>query len=232
MNNLLQIKKAFILAAGRGNRMRPITDHTPKALIRVNNKPLIIYHIEKLVSVGVIDIIINLDYLGNKIRKTLGNGHPLGVNIEYSIEQEGALGTAGGIIHALPLLDNQAFIALNCDIWSDLSYEALPKQITNLAHLILVANPHHHLKGDFGLENGRVIYAKNTAQPFTYAGIGIYQSAFFNRYQPGYLPLGVLLKQGATHGHLNGEVFSGRWFDVGTPERLEALQKQIFYQKK
>lgn len=219
--------KAFILAAGRGKRMRPITDHTPKALLKVNGKSLIIYHIEKLCAAGVTDIIINLDYLGEKIRHTLGNGHSMGVNIEYSIERRGALGTAGGIVHALPLLGEKPFIVINCDIWSNLYYKQLPKHITNLAHLIMVSNPKHHSQGDFSLANGRVIYNKNANQQYTYSGIGIYQRTFFKNCQEGYLPLGLLLKYGAEHGNISGEIFSGQWFDIGTPERLNALQKHL-----
>lgn len=221
--------KAIILSAGRGTRMRPLSDTTPKPLIEINGKPLIVYHLEKLAHAGISDVVINLDYLGDKIAKALGNGQSFGVNIEYSHEKQGALGTAGGIIHALPLLGNDTFIVISCDIWSKFDYALLPRKIETMAHLLLVDNPSHHVDGDFCLVDGNTLALKNAhAQTYTYAGIGVFQAQLFSACSQGFCELGPFLSAAIQDSvTLSGEHFSGQWSDIGTPGRLKALENAL-----
>ncbi|MCK4441359.1 MAG: nucleotidyltransferase family protein [Sulfurovaceae bacterium] len=212
--------KAMILSAGLGTRMRPLTNHTPKPLLEVGGKPLIVWHIERLKEVGFKDIVINVAYLGNKIIEYLGDGSRYGVSIEFSDEQnEGALETAGGIIKALPLLSD-TFLVVNGDIWTDYSYNSsfkLPNNI--LAHLILIDNPPHNLNGDFLLDK--------TDQKYTFAGIGYYSKKLFERLEYGKRALAPLLFQAIEDKKLTTEYYSGKWYDIGTPERLEVLDNQL-----
>lgn len=215
--------KAMILAAGRGERMRPLTEHTPKPLLRVGGKALIEYHIESLIAAGIEEIVINHAWLGEQIEKTLGSGERFGINLRYSAEGN-ALETAGGIIRALPLLGD-IFIALNADIWTDYPLGELPDSPEGLAHLVMVDNPPHHTQGDFALQDGRL---NVEASPrLTFSGIGVYRAELFAGLTDGVRPLGPLLRKAMQAGKVSGEHYHGQWMDVGTPERLAELDRQL-----
>lgn len=221
--------KAMILAAGHGTRMRPLTDHTPKPLLPVGGKPLIVWHIEKLARAGFRDIVINIAWLGWQIPEALGDGSRWQVRLHYSDEQsEGALETAGGIIKALPLLGDEPFLVVNGDVWCD--YPCLPIQLAenDLAHLVLVANPEHHLKGDFALLDERV--CSEGDDRFTFSGIGYYRPELFAGLAYGKHPLAPLLRAAMQHGQVSGEWFGGDWRDIGTPERLVELDQFLLTQ--
>ncbi|WP_293367491.1 N-acetylmuramate alpha-1-phosphate uridylyltransferase MurU [Nevskia sp.] len=219
--------KAMILAAGRGERMRPITDVTPKPLIPVAGKPLIEWHISALKAAGVSDIVVNLGWLGERLREHLGDGSAFGVSIAYSEEGWPALETGGGIHHALPLLGAAPFLLLNGDVWTDYPLAQLVDRAANfpgneVAHLILVANPAHNLRGDFGLAGGRLIPA--CAESFTFSGLSLLRPELFADCAPGAFPLAPLLRDAAIRGRVSAEFHDGRWSDVGTPERLAAIE--------
>ena len=215
--------KAMILAAGRGERMRPLTEHTPKPLLRVGGKALIEYHIESLIAAGIEEIVINHAWLGEQIEKTLGSGERFGINLRYSAEGN-ALETAGGIIRALPLLGD-IFIALNADIWTDYPLGELPDSPEGLAHLVMVDNTPHHTQGDFALQDGRL---NVEASPrLTFSGIGVYRAELFAGLTDGVRPLGPLLRKAMQAGKVSGEHYHGQWMDVGTPERLAELDRQL-----
>lgn len=216
--------KAMILAAGRGERMRPLTDHTPKPLLEVGGRALIEYHLINLVEAGFTDIVINHAHLGGRIEEKLGTGERYGACIRYSREGQ-ALETAGGIINALPLLGGEPFLVVNGDVWTDYSFQRLRKGLSGLAHLVLVDNPSHHAQGDFALAHGKVRIAG--APRFTFAGIGVYRPELFARCAPGRAPLAPLLKDAMTQGLVTGEHHKGKWVDVGTPERLRNLDRML-----
>jgi MurNAc alpha-1-phosphate uridylyltransferase len=218
--------KAMILAAGHGKRMRPLTDTTPKPLLKVGGKSLIVWNIERLKKSGIKEFVINLGWLGNKIPQALGDGSKWGVNIRYSDEQQnGPLETAGGIIQALPLLGNEPFIVVNGDVWCDIDYQHPTLSANNLAHLVLVDNPTHNPQGDFCLQ-GKHIH--NTGQPrYTFSGIGYYHPQLFANQLPGKAPLTPLLRDAIKLGHVNGSYFQGDWRDIGTPERLQELNDDL-----
>jgi MurNAc alpha-1-phosphate uridylyltransferase len=215
--------RAMILAAGRGERMRPLTDHTPKSLLPVGGRPLIEWHLEKLARAGCREAVINHAWLGEQIEARLGTGERFGLSIHYSAEGE-ALETAGGIAQALPLLGDTPFLVVNADIFTTVEYAALLARTPalapgSLAHLVLVGNPAHHPHGDFGLVSGRV----NDEGParLTFSGIGIYQPELFSPIQAGTrAPLAPLLRAAMREGRITGELFDGLWMDVGTPQRL------------
>ncbi|WP_305907155.1 N-acetylmuramate alpha-1-phosphate uridylyltransferase MurU [Methylomarinum sp. Ch1-1] len=214
--------KAMILAAGRGERMRPLTDFTPKPLLPVANKPLIQYTIENLVAAGYPDIVINLAHLGQQIKDYFGNGHALGANIAYSDEGEKGLETAGGIINALPLLGKQAFLVVNGDIACDFPLSSLRRQRFDLAHLVLVDNPPHHRDGDFHLANDGHL-SEQGENMLTFSGIGLYKAELFAGIVPGEYKLGPLLRRFMQDRRISGVKHHGFWMDVGTPERLKEL---------
>jgi MurNAc alpha-1-phosphate uridylyltransferase len=216
--------KAMILAAGRGERMRPLTDTLPKPLIPVAGKPLIVHHIERLASMGVRQIVINHAHLGEKIEAALGDGAHWGVEISYSAEAE-ALETGGGIFHALPLLGEAPFIVLNGDVWCDLDFSCLHLAEGKLAHLVLVPNPDHHLAGDFSLQ-GAVVSTEGENR-LTFSGIGVYHPRLFAPCEAGKFPLAPLLRDAMQKGLVTGECFNGQWIDVGTRERLKQLEMQL-----
>ncbi len=216
--------KAMILAAGRGERLRPLTDHTPKPLIQAAGKPLIEYQIEALARAGIHHIIINHAYLGEQIERQLGTGSRWGVTIDYSAEDE-ALETGGGIFKALPLLGDAPFVVVNGDIWTDFDYSQLQLEVGDLAHLVLIKNPPHNPKGDFVLKQGRVVEAETVR--YTFSGIGLYHPALFTNCTASAFPLAPLLRQAITAGSVAGEYFEGNWIDVGTPQRLEALNRLL-----
>lgn len=215
--------RAMILAAGRGERMRPLTDSTPKPLLEVKGKALIVYQIEALEEAGVTELVINTGHLGEQIQYELGTGSHLGVDIVYSDEEDNILETAGGIIKALPLLGDDPFIVTNADIFTDFNYRDVPEEPDYDAHLVLVDNPPHNIKGDFYLENGRI--SKEGNQKFTYSGISIFHPHFFENCTPGKAPLAPLLHQAAHEKRLGGQHFTGEWLDIGTPDRLKELNK-------
>ena len=217
--------KAMILAAGRGERMRPLTDHTPKPLLDAGGKPLIVHHIEALQAAGFRKLVINLAHLGGQIRAILEDGAAFGVDIVYSQEPEGALETGGGIFNALPLLGDSPFLVVNGDIWTDYPFAELPPSLTGLAHLVLVDNPPHHPQGDFALEHGRV--EDLGALRLTFSGISILHPALFAGCSPGRFPLAPLLRRAMAAGQVSGERYRGVWRDIGTPERLARLDRLL-----
>ena len=212
--------KAMILAAGRGERMRPLTDVTPKPLLAVHGTPLLDHLISQLARAGFTDIVINIAHLGEKIRAHLGTGARLSVNISYSDEGPAGLETGGGIRRALPLLACDPFLVVNGDIYTDYDFARLPASLAGLAHLVLVDNPDHHPEGDFGLHDGQITDA---APRLTFAGIGLYRAALFADLTAERFPLAPLLRRTAARGMVSGEHYRGPWTDVGTPERLAAL---------
>ena len=214
--------RAMILAAGRGERMRPLTDKTPKPLLKVAGQCLIEYHIKHLVAAGFTEIVINHAYLGEQIERTLGDGQRYGAELHYSAEGV-ALETGGGIFKALPLLGNTPFLVINGDVWCDYPFNNLRNILTTeLVHLILVNNPEHNPKGDFCLVNNRV---NNESEPrLTYSGIGVYHPDFFKDCQAGRFQLAPLLINAMKTGLVSGEHYNGQWIDIGTPERLEYVE--------
>lgn len=217
--------KAMILAAGRGERMRPLTDHIPKPLLKAGGRSLIEYHIDALSLAGHHDIVINHALFGDQIEAMLGDGRRYGVNIQYSPEGSRALETGGGIFKALSLLGDEPFVLVNADIWTDYPVEKLPHHPDGLAHLVLVDNPSFHQKGDFVLKDGRVLI--NGGARLTYSGIGVFCPALFNSCKSGAFPLAPLLRQAMVNGEISGEHYPGVWLDIGTPERLRALDKNL-----
>ncbi len=223
--------KAMILAAGRGERMRPLTDHAPKALLKVAGNPLIVLIIKALVRAGIRDIVINLAHLGEQIVAALGDGAELGARIVYSRETE-ALETAGGIAYALPLLGEEPFIAVNADVYSDYDFSALVNAAQRLtpsgplAHLVLVKNPPQHLRGDFGLAEGHVLADADAR--YTFSGMGAYHPTMFEGVPSGERArLADLLIAAMQRRQVTGELYGGHWHDVGTPERLSAVDRAV-----
>ena len=217
--------RAMILAAGRGERMRPLTDRTPKPLLRAGGKALIEYHLERLRIAGITQVVINIAWLGAQIRDALGDGSRYGLPIAYSDEGDYALETGGGIFNALPLLGEEPFIVISGDVWVEYPYGELPQKLASadLAHLVLVPNPAFHPRGDFGLQRGRITEAG--AEPYTYANIGIYRPELFAGCQPGRFALAPLLYKSI--GRLSGEAFNGRWHNLGNPAQLSILDAEL-----
>lgn len=222
--------KAMILAAGMGNRMRPLTLHTPKPLLEVGGKPLIVWHIEKLQKMGVQEIVINTAWLGEKLADALGDGSQFGVKILWSHEGEG-LETAGGIINALPLLGNEPFILVNGDVWTTMDFAPLlnVQLQDDLAHLVLVENPVQHPQGDFTLAANKAYTFEQarSGENLTYSGVAVMHPQMFNGLESGKRPLAPLLKQAMQQEKISAQKLQGVWVDVGTPERLNALDQQI-----
>lgn len=216
--------KAMILAAGRGERMRPLTDALPKPLLVVRGKPLIVYHLEALARAGVREVVINLAWLGAKIRDALGAGERWGLRIAYSDEGEVAFETGGGIFRALPLLGDAPFLVVNGDVWTDFDFTQVGIEADADAHLVLVPNPPQHARGDFTLADGRVGEDSSPgAMRYTYSGLGVYRPGFFAGCAPGRFPLLPLLQRAIAARRLTGQLYQGMWQDIGTPERLAAL---------
>ncbi|MGD8587831.1 MAG: nucleotidyltransferase family protein [Chromatiales bacterium] len=216
--------KAMILAAGRGERMRPLTDHTPKPLLAVAGKPLILYHIERLVGAGFRELIINHAHLGSLIEAELGSGERWGVSIRYSAEEQ-ALETGGGIFNALPLLGEAPFVVVNGDVWCNFDFSRLQLPKDRLAHLVMVTNPDHHPTGDFVLRHGEV--QEGDGKRLTFSGIGVYDPKLFVGCQDGAFPLAPLLRRAMRAHRVSGERYAGSWIDVGTPERLAKLEQLL-----
>lgn len=220
----------MLLAAGRGERMRPLTDITPKPLLEVGGKALILWHIERLARAGLTELVINHAHLGEQIVRDLGNGKNFGVTIQYSAERS-ALETAGGIANALHLLGDAPFAVINADIYCEYDFSQLPLRAEALtkkgdaAHLVLVNNPAQHPKGDFGLQDGRVTESEPR---LTFSGIGIYSPALFKHIPRGTIaPLAPLLRENIAAGKVSGEHYSAHWVDVGTPQRLQQLDNDL-----
>ena len=221
--------KAMILAAGRGERMRPLTDHTPKPLLVAGGKPLIVWHLERLAAAGFREVVINHAHLGEQIEEALGDGSKWGLTIAYSPEPPGALETAGGIATALPLLGDAPFLVVNGDVYCDMDFGRFANfpLASGHAHLVMVDNPAHHTGGDFSLEGERIVFAHG-GQTVTFAGIAVFSPAFFRDVPIGQpLKLRPLLDAAIAAGTLTGERFTGRWVDVGTPQRLAELDAEL-----
>ena len=220
----------MILAAGRGERMRPLTDHTPKSLLQVGGKALIFRHLEKLAGAGFGSVVINHAHLGERIESAVGNGSRWNLAIRYSAEVD-ALETAGGIRNALALIGEPVFVVVNADVYSDYDYAGLAAamrqmQAGTLAHLVLVDNPPHHPAGDFSLE-GNLVRASGKAL-LTFSGIGAYRAALFDPVAPGTrYSLAPLLRDQMAPGKISGEHFRGEWDDIGTPQRLADLDARL-----
>ena len=215
--------KALILAAGRGQRMMPLTQHMPKPMLKVAEKPLIEHHINNLKAAGITDIVINLAWQGDKIRDYFNDGSQFGVNILYSQEVEGGLETAGGIIQALPLL-GESFIVVNGDVYTDYDVSALMQLHLQAgeAHIVLIQNPPHNPDGDFALS-----HLSPESQKYTFSGISRYQADFFKGLTQGRRPLGPILREKLSKHVISTELYIGQWDDIGTPERLNDLNKRL-----
>jgi MurNAc alpha-1-phosphate uridylyltransferase len=217
--------KAMLLAAGRGERMRPITDSTPKPLVPVGGRPLIAWHLAALARAGIREVVINLSWLGAQVRATLGDGRDYGVLITYSDEGPVPLETGGGIFRAVPLLGPGPFLVVNADIWTDIDFAALALEEGAQARLLLIPNPPHHPRGDFGLE-GDLVVSRDTDR-YTYSGVGVYRPEFFGGCTAGRFPLLPLLNRAIAAAAVRGQVHRGEWCDVGTVERLASLDARL-----
>lgn len=224
-------RKAMILAAGLGQRMRPLTDNLPKPMLSAGGKPLLQHHLEALAKIGVSEVIINLAYLGDKIRAFVGNGERFGLKVSYSEEPE-PLETAGALLHALPLLGDEPFILINGDVWTDYplaTLEGYSLEADEDAHLVLVANPKFHPNGDFSPNHQGRLENNPDLPKFTFAGISLIHPRLISTYpeQRNKFPLGEVLRYGLTQKRISAEVYAGNWSDVGTPERLAQLDTQL-----
>ena len=216
--------KAMLLAAGRGERMRPLTDKLPKPLIPVGSKALIEHNLEKLKQAGITEVVINVSYCAKQIIDRIGNGERFGIKITYSYEPDAPLGTGGGIFQALKFLGNAPFLVLSSDVWTDYPFEQLLQQPKGEGHLILVENPDFHPDGDFCLlETGQV--SSKQSPKLTYANIAVIHPRLFKSCQSGAYALAPLLEKAMTRSAVTGEVYRGQWYNVGTPKELEKLQK-------
>ncbi|MCS3837632.1 MurNAc alpha-1-phosphate uridylyltransferase [Pseudomonas sp. JAI111] len=218
--------KAMILAAGKGERMRPLTLSTPKPLVRAGGVPLIEYHLKALATAGFTEVVINHAWLGQQLESYLGDGSQYGMRIEYSREGE-PLETGGGIFRALPLLGDEAFVVVNGDIWTDYDFSVLHQPIAGLAHLVLADNPPHHPAGDFTLVDGQVRDAQPGAATLTYSGIAVLHPQLFDGCSAGAFKLAPLLRKAMADGQVTGEHLRGHWVDVGTHERLAEVETLI-----
>ncbi|MFT5571215.1 MAG: MurNAc alpha-1-phosphate uridylyltransferase [Cryomorphaceae bacterium] len=216
-----------LLAAGRGQRMRSLTEQTPKPLLKVGGISLIEHHLRSFQSQGFRNIVVNLDYLGKKIVEQLGDGAQYGLSIEYSDESEGgALETAGGLKHALPLINSDPFLVVNSDIWVECDFTELLAPLTTLGRLVLVNNPSHNPQGDFALNHSGLLQNRSRGC-FTYSGIALYRKSIFEDLSSGKQPLAPIFRQLIAEKRLEGVKYNGVWTDVGTPERLQQLNQQL-----
>ena len=218
--------KAMLLAAGRGERMRPLTDASPKPLLPVGGRPLIAWHLERLADSGFKEVVINLSWLGDQIEAALGNGAAYGIRIQYSREPWPALETGGGLFNALPLLGTEPFLLVNGDVFTDIDFSAIRIASSDLAQLVLVPNPPQHPDGDFCLDSNGRIRAEG-AERLTYSGVAVLHPALFAGAQPGRFPLLPWLLKAREAGRLGGQKHTGRWHDIGTPERLAQLDAEL-----
>ncbi|AXM97727.1 N-acetylmuramate alpha-1-phosphate uridylyltransferase MurU [Pseudomonas plecoglossicida] len=218
--------KAMILAAGKGERMRPLTLRTPKPLVPVAGKPLIEYHLRALAAAGITEVVINHAWLGQQIEDHLGDGCRFGLSIRYSPEGE-PLETGGGIFKALPLLGEGPFLLVNGDVWTDYDFTRLRAPLQGLAHLVLVDNPGHHGRGDFRLQGDQVVDGDDAPGTLTFSGLSVLHPALFEGCRPGAFKLAPLLRQAMSAGQVSGEHYRGNWVDVGTLERLAEAERLI-----
>jgi MurNAc alpha-1-phosphate uridylyltransferase len=228
------MRHALIFAAGLGERMRPLTDHTPKPLLPVGGKPLIVWHLEKLAAIDVHYVVINTSHLAEQFPEALGDGARWGLRIRYAYEGPTPLETGGGMLHALPLLGPEPFIVINGDVWTDADFGALPAEPDGVAHLLMVSNPPHHSHGDFALDEQGKLHDEGD-QRLTYSGIGVYRRELLNDWREvaGHqdsadekhprFKLAPLLRAAMQRGEISGSCHRGEWTDVGSPERLAAL---------
>ena len=230
------MRHALIFAAGLGERMRPLTDHTPKPLLQAGGKPLIAWHLEKLAAAGVHYVVINTSHLADQFPDTLGDGSRWGLRIRYAYEGGQPLETGGGMLHALPLLGTEPFLVINGDVWCDVDFTALPTEPQGLAHLLMTANPAHHPDGDFRLDEQRLLHADGEPK-LTYAGIGVFRRELLDGWheavgdgvqgKPPRFKLRPLLDAAMARGELGGSFHDGAWTDVGTPQRLAELKEAL-----
>lgn len=216
------MKKAMILAAGRGERMGELTRNTPKPLLKVGGQCLIEYALASIKRAGIEECVINISWHGEQIKNKLRDGAQYGLKILYSEEPE-RLETGGGIFQALSLLGSEPFLVISSDIVSDYSFAELPKQPEGLAHLVLVDNPHYHLRGDYGLQEGRLSTAAD--QTYTYANIGVFRRELFADCVSGYFRLTQVLNPAVLAGKITGEIYKGFWQNIGTPQDIEAFKR-------
>ena len=217
----------MILAAGRGDRMRPLTDTVPKPLLEVGGKPLIEYHIEALAAAGIREIVVNLAWKGELLRDALGDGRRFAVSLHYSDEGEAALETGGGVFNALHLLGLEPFIVVSGDVWTDFSFGKLSTRLAanDMAHFVMVPNPDFHERGDFALSGGRIT---NLDGPrYTYANIGVFRPEFFDGCAAGRFPLVPVMRRWINEGRISGELYQGAWRNVGTPQQLSELDLEL-----
>jgi N-acetyl-alpha-D-muramate 1-phosphate uridylyltransferase len=231
------MRHALIFAAGLGERMRPLTDRTPKPLLEVRGKPLVVWHLEKLAAIGVHYVVMNTSHLADQFPETLGDGSRWGLRIRYAYEGLVPLETGGGMLNALPLLGPEPFIAINGDIWTDADFAQLPAEPRGLAHLMLVDNPAHHPKGDFALDQQGVVHNDGETR-LTFSGIGVYRPGVLDQWRdvigdnidtnakPPRFKIAPLLRAAMDRGAITGTHYHGAWTDVGTPERLASLNAQ------
>lgn len=236
--NAVGATRALILAAGKGERMRPLTESTPKPLLSVGGRPLIAWHLEKLAALGVQDVVINTSWLAECFEPALGDGSRWGLRLHYSFEGPEPLETGGGMRHALQFLGSDPFIAVNGDIWTDFDFARLPREPAGLAHLVMVDNPAQHPRGDFQLDEGGALHPEGAAK-LTFSGIGVYRPEIFADWQsiigavagveltPPRFKLAPLLFAAMRRHLATGELHAGRWTDVGTPERLAQLDRSL-----
>lgn len=228
------MRHALIFAAGLGERMRPLTDRTPKPLLDVRGKPLVVWHLEKLAAMGVHYVVMNTSHLAEQFPETLGDGSRWGLRIRYAYEGAVPLETGGGMLNALPLLGPEPFIAINGDIWTDADFAQLPAEPLGVAHLLLVDNPQHHPKGDFALDQDGILHNDGGTR-LTFSGVGVYRRELLDDWReiigdnaqahakPPRFKLAPLLRSAIDRGAITGTRHRGAWTDVGTPERLAAL---------
>jgi N-acetyl-alpha-D-muramate 1-phosphate uridylyltransferase len=231
------MRHALIFAAGLGERMRPLTDRTPKPLLEVHGKPLVVWHLEKLAAIGVHYVVVNTSHLADQFPETLGDGSRWGLRIRYAYEGPVPLETGGGMLNALPLLGPEPFIAINGDIWTDADFAQLPAEPRGVAHLMLVDNPAHHPKGDFALDQQGVVHNDGETR-LTFSGIGVYRRDVLDHWRdvigdnidanakPPRFKFAPLLRAAMDRGAITGTHYRGAWTDVGTPERLASLNAQ------
>jgi N-acetyl-alpha-D-muramate 1-phosphate uridylyltransferase len=217
--------KAMLLAAGRGERLRPLTDSLPKPLVPVGGRPLIAWHLTALARAGIREVVINLSWLAERLRAALGDGSKWGVSITWSEEGPVPLETGGGIFRAVPMLGPGPFMVVNADIWTDIDFAALALEPGAHAHLVLVPNPPHNPRGDFGLD-GDLVVSRDTDR-CTYSGVGLFRSEFFDGCTAERFPLLPLLNRAIAARRVRGELHRGAWSDVGTAERLAALEARL-----
>ncbi|GAC1660350.1 MAG: nucleotidyltransferase family protein [Steroidobacteraceae bacterium] len=215
----------MLLSAGRGERLRPITDTVPKPLVAVAGRPLIAWHLAALARAGVRDVVVNLSWLGELVRAALGDGRDFGVRIRYSEEGPIPLETGGGILRALPLLGAEPFLVVSADIWTDIDFGRVRLEPDAHAHLVLIHNPPHHPRGDFGLQGDLVV--DHDGERLTYANVGVYRPEFFAGCAAGRFPLLQPLQRAIAARRVRGEVHSGQWYDVGTAERLAEVDARV-----